>query len=251
MIEDSRLNGKIVGRVNSFAVSRNKIFTCNWEESRVDTFEGTTLISSYDFKNKGNHLTQVHDVLVSGDDAFVLGRRGILYDSVVKMNASFGHCPEVIYTMTNQENICCLSESCCGKLLLVLSNRLLHLSENGDVVKTVDLTFDVYDALQIDETRYVVCSRDEEVCVVDDSGNKIAKYSDKKQLKSPYRLAKDNYGYVFLTDYFSKLILVLDRGLNYISSHDVGEYLFKILYDGEKDLLLALSNCNKLITFKL
>ena len=214
----------------------------------MDIFDRMTLASSYDFKNK---LSQVHDMMVSGDDMFILGRRGILYDNVIKINASFKDYPQEIYTLSNQESICCLSESCSGKLLLVLSKKLLHLSENGEVLKTIDLSFDIYDALQVDETRYIVCCRDDDVCVVDDSGEKIVRYSDKKVIKSPYRLAKDNYGYVFLTDYFSKTILVLDQGLNYISSHDVAEYLFKILYDRERDSLLALSNCNKLLTFEL
>ena len=163
--------------------------------------------------------------------------------------------PLEFFKIRQKGNTIRLSKSIHGNTILTLSNRLLHLSHNGKVMKATYFPFDVCDALESDERHYVVCTG-VEVCIVNDFGEKTLAYSpsdESQTIKAPHRLAKDSRGniYVFDGNPESLKIFVLDHKLDFISFHNINHSVCKMCYDEANDTLVILMSDNYLTIFEL
>ena len=260
----------------SFASSQDDIYFGSETDSKIDVFNsvGMDLKSSYDLKNV---ISKVSDLLAFNEMLFVIGfegnynnntnpRNSLSYNisgisandnsivKVIKIDSLSQ--PLVIYKFSNQ-NVCKLTKSFCQKdLLIILSNKLILLSQSGNVRNSIDLNFSIKNALQLDDQSYVVCSQNYDVCIINNCGNNCWKYSpsnDCHKFTSPC-LAVDNYGNIYVG---GRNILVVDRGLHFSSFHvlcDVNEELCQMCYDEVNDMLLVLvqvSNNKKLLTLKI
>ena len=146
-----------------------------------------------------------------------------------------------------------MSKSMGVNILVALANEILILSTDGGVLKVINLSFEIFDALHFDKTSYVVCSLGE-ICVIDDHGHKLVTRSslpERHAIGKVCRLTKDNHECIYACDIVTGKLYVFDRHLNLKSSLDVEKHLRKICYDEEKDVLRALTNSSALLTFEL
>ena len=152
-----------------------------------------------------------------------------------------------------------LSNSISGNIILILSDKIMNLSKNGDVLSTISISFSICDALHLNGQRYVVCGINNEVCIVV-GGVFAIKYSPSKAchaIKSPFCLAKDKLGNIFVGDFCGN-VFVLDYELNFVSSHVVNdngnENVWKMCYNEVKNTLMVLNgkfSFPKMFLFKL
>ena len=200
-------------------------------------------------------FSKIHDLLIIGNTLFVSGRNEDHYFVVKVLLDSEDRDKVVIFKDLCQglETFMKMSKSISqGNILLKLNYKLLLLSEDGDVINTIKLSFDVYDALEIRPQTYIVCCQ-EEVCIIDHYGDKVARYSSissYQRIRFPQFVAKDKHGTIYIYDFLTKHVFVLDNTLSFVSSHRLG-HLLKLSYDMERNLLLALSVDNILLTFSL
>ena len=207
----------------------------------------TNLKTSYDLKD------ELFDILAINDAIYFAGRSdGVT--KIFKIDFALNTAPSKIFELQSQGHVLRLSKSCDDNILLTSSNRIIHLSENGDVLKSVDLNREtVYDALQLDETRYVVCG-EATFQILSNHGSCVETYlpSDECQkINCPFRLAKDFFDNVYVSCQRSRCIYVLDRELNFKKRRDVGCCVDKMYFDETKKSLLILTDGRRLLEFDL
>ena len=237
--------------------------------------QGSALISIYncnqmEFKVSQN-LTNMLSSCYQGD---LLSINGILYVMgtynsypnnvplqlirLIKVDASFKCEPQIIYECCHNSGYCKLSKSHSGNIVLILYNKIIILNGNGVSLKTLDLKdkFQITNALQLDEQRYVVCCQHGEVYIINDFGDQIKKFSSSNECHQMLSacLEKDDYGNIYVGD---RNVLVLDRDLNFKSLefiHSANEKVHKMCYDEASGMLLVvvgISNKGELLKFKL
>ena len=236
--------------VQCFALHRGDIIYCNNEGRVLEVYRYGKLrvrIHSSCGINKVNDVTVIDGVFYV---AFV-GNDNFYY--IFKCHLEFSGCEpsQIHYRPFSQEgHVVRLSKSLSGNILFVLSKKIMHLSTNGEVLKSVNLPFDIFDALELDKKRYVV-SRLSEICTIDCNGNRLLTYTccnNDPPLSFDIRalsVTKDNRGNIYVNDYWKKEILVLDHCLSLRSSVALDRSLLDIVFDEEKDKLRALGNLNK------
>lgn len=150
-----------------------------------------------------------------------------------------------------------MSESICGNILVNLFDKLVHLSINGVVMKTIRLPFKISDALQLNKQHYAVCLS-YGVCIIGDKGNILVKHSyhcsfnePRIEQMSPFRLAKDRHGNIYVYDCATKKVFILDHRLRIKSSFNLKNRLHEMVYDEERNVLMILSEDYSLLTYAL
>ena len=244
----------------SFAPTQSYLFVCRSNYVMWSNNQRLNFKTLNDLKNvlaKVTDLLHVNNILyVSGygyssySSTNLIDRLNYIFKFVIANNQS-----SLFYKVEYNNYVLRLSKSYLSTLLLILRNKIMHFTEQGKIMKTINLPFQILDALQLQEKLYAVIS-DSELCLVNDFGEKILRYSsdlDIRDIKSPGCLTKDNFGniYVFSDKSNNKKIFVLDQALNFRSSHDIGHVVLKMCYDESKDTLLVLKNDRTLLTFQL
>ena len=114
------------------------------------------------------------------------------------------------------------------------------------------LASDIYDALQLDDGRYVVCCPNEAVFIVDDRGEMVAQRSpsEGRDWTTPFRLAKDDFGNIYVGD-FNHVVSVLDYDLKVVSCHIFDHSVHKMSYCGDINALFVLTKKQELFSFEL
>lgn len=244
------------GAYKSFASSGNNMFlSVNPSEIRVFDYSEWNLRPSFEFESD---FKRVFDLLVMDRMLFIVGSDEHNNIKVIRLDV-IKNKSLVIYKLESRSYVLKLDKSSSGNIILILCNKILFLSVKGDVIKTINLTFDISNALQFDEGRFVVFC-DEAVCFINDSGEKTAIQhphwwpSDKRHLlKFVNCLAKDDCGYIYFGLAGSD-IAILDCDLNFVTFYAVGvESVRKIIYDESRRILLVLAGkfeSSKLLMFK-
>ena len=249
---------KLRWNARSLASHQENVFVCYKNSSKVDAFsyDGLARKSSYSFDNV---LAVIHDILVFDSKLIAVGgsdqRNGCKVNKILKVGLLEGGLSE-IYEFPCRGYLPRLSTTFCGNILSVSNDNLVHLSDDGDVVKKVDLPFNITNALQSDRRRYVVCKLFGDVCIVNDSGDVLVKYSPTKEcrkIKSPICLARDSCGHVYVSgnswpvtneNKDEKKICMLGGGLNFVGSCEVKGFLDKICFNETNKKLLTLVSRN-------
>ena len=236
----------------SIASNQGELFLCSTE----DGVHFVRHINISDFMTKyyfGNDLSEFIDALIVNNMLYVLDQRDD-FITIFKFDLMTKNKPREFYKYRYKGTNFKLSKCINGKIILSLSNKLLHLSQNGNITKIICFSFHARDVLEIDEGRYVVCTEDN-IFIVNDCGEKIVKYSpfDKCQaIKAPLCLANDTRNiFVFDGNPKNHKIIVLDHKLDFISSHDINRSVHKMCYDEANDKLFMLTNDNYLTTIEL
>lgn len=245
---------ELVRAYNSFAVNQDEIFFCRKDKSKIDVFsiDGLNFKSSFDFKQV---LERTSDLLVINERLYVSGcftnsQYQVLGFQIIKIDFLSNCDPLVIYKSSgsnygynnNLQTLTKLSESLCGNILLILCNQIMLLSENGFLIKTTSLQYNIREALQLDHQRYIVCCEDYKVCIIDEHGDFVWTFSPSNEchkMQSPC-LAMDNYRNIYMGD---SNILVLDHkvGLkSFHSIHGINENIKKMYCNKENNTLLVL-----------
>ena len=248
------------GSYTSFASSHDDIYFCNESNAEIDVFNsvGMDLKSSYDFKNV---ISKVSDVLVINGMLFISGFECNVptnnkYFKIIKIGTSLRCHPLVIYKFLYNQTVVKLSKSSCHNIHLMLFNKIMLISQDGNVKKSIDLPFYISNVLQLDDQNYFVCCQNHEICIIDDFGLIIKKCSptnDCHKMLSPC-LAVDNYGNIYMGE---RNILVVGRLLSFESLHvlcDVNEKILKISYNEGKGMLLVfveVSKSKKILMLKI
>ena len=206
---------------------------------------------SYYFEDE---LTDLSDIVIIDNTLFVAGRSNQSNDivRVAKFHIKSDNAPLKICDIQSEGDVLRLSKSFDGNLLLVLSDKILQLSANGDVMKTINLSFNICDALQIGQHRYVVCC-ETELCIIDQNGLKIVTYSPPNEcckISSPFRLAKDNFR-IFVSDKTFPFLYVVDYNLNFLNFHNIGGNALKMYFDETRMALIILTNTPRIIDYEL
>lgn len=246
---------KLGQNVHSFASIKDKIFVSYKNSTKVDAFsyDGLAKKSSCDFENV---LTIVHDMLIFNDKLIVVGgsdqRNGCKVNKILKVGLLLKGGPSEMYEFPCRGYLPRLSTTLCGNVLCVSNDNLVHLSENGDVLKKVDLSFNITNALQTDHRQYVVCKLFGDICIVNDVGEVLVKYSpskDFRKIKSPTCLATDRCGYIYACgnswpvtqeNRDKKKVCVLGRSLNFVWSCELKGFLSKMYFSQTNNKLLTL-----------
>ena len=171
---------------------------------------------------------------------------------IIKFDEALKIAPSKMYEAEYQGDVLRLSKSYDDNILLVLSDKILQLSESGDVMKTINLSFNICDALQIDEGLYVVCC-ETELCIVDHDGSKIVTYSpfdESLKISSPFRLAKDCNGNIYMSDQNTRSVFILNYGLDFITHHELNDSVIKMYFNETENILSVLTR-SKIIDFGL
>ena len=235
------------------ASNQGDIFLCSTEGG----VHFVRQLNNFDLKTKfyfGNDLPEFIDALIVNNVLYVLDQRHDII-RIIKFDVMTKNKPREFFKYRYKGTNFKLSKCINGKIILSLSNKLLHLSQTGNVTKIICFFFHVRDVLEIDQGRYVVCTEDK-VCIVNDCGEEIVKYSppdESQAIKIPRRLAKDIRSIIYVFDGNPKnhKIIALDHKLNFISSHDINRSVHKMCYDEANDKLFMLTNDNYLTTIEL
>ena len=254
-----------VASASSFIAPLNDddVLCCDEKGSRVNLIDLRSTYSSTLYCDFKNVISQVSDLLVSNKSLFVLGfefQKRLLDKNnikVIKVDTLSNCQPLVIYKLSYNCNVCKLTRSYCQQnIVLILRNKLIILHQSGNVIKTVDTTFNITNALQLNDENYVICAENYLVYIINDSGEYIWKYSptnDCHKMTSPC-LAVDDYGNIFMGE---RNVMVFNHELDFKSLHvlcHTNERILKMCYDEVKDTLLVLvevSNTRKLMLFKV
>ena len=240
----------------SIALKDGDVYLCKYpgSESVVKAFDHKSWNhkKSYYFEDE---LTDLSDIVIIDNTLFVAGRSNQSNDivRVAKFHIKSDNAPLKICDIQSEGDVLRLSKSFDGNLLLVLSDKILQLSANGDVMKTINLSFNICDALQIGQHRYVVCC-ETELCIVDHNGLKIVTYSPPNKcykISSPFRLVKDNFGDIFVSDKTTPFCYVVDYGLNFLDSHHIGGTALKMYFDESTMALIILTDAQRIIDYEL
>ena len=150
-----------------------------------------------------------------------------------------------------------MSKSICENILVNLCDKILHLSTNGVVKKTIKLPFKIRDVWQLNKGRYAVCLN-YEVCIIGDAGNILIKHSYHSSFNelrieriSPLRLTKDIHGNVYVYDSATKKVFVSDHCLRIKSTFNLRSHLHEMVYDEERNFLVILCEDYSLLTYAL
>ena len=152
-----------------------------------------------------------------------------------------------------------MSKSICGNILVNLFDKILHLSTSGDIEKTINLSFDIRDVLQLNKESYVVYRRDE-VCIINDKGNilfrnsvisfpSFSKRFRLRDFRSMSVLAKDNHGNIYVSA--SNSMFIFDHCLTNISSFNLKKSLHNFFYNEENNVLVILCENNSVLTYSI
>ena len=234
-----------------FCVKRSKIELFDYKDWNLRNSK-----PSFEFKPK---LSRVSDLLAMDGMLYLAGSDERDTIKVIKMEDVHELDKVlVIYKTKHKAYVLKLSKSSCGNVLLILHNKILLLSEIGDVMKTINLSFEIYNALQFDDKHFVVLC-DDKVCFVDDSGKMTLIHHPHRSpsneqyfLKYANCLAKDDCGNIYVGGAVSDIV-VLDSDLNFVTSHIIGEIVSKIFYDEGSSALLVLAGkfrSSKLLMFR-
>ena len=200
-------------------------------------------------------ISNVEDMLIIDDLLFVAGTSDDECGYVVKFHMGRKRCKQkqiFEHPLEDKTYWMRLSKSLWECILVILKNKIVELSDDGDVLKTIDLTFDIIYALPFDLKSYIVCCP-KEVCIIDDKGFKIRNSScgEYRALTAPCCLVKDKRGDTYAVDIFTKKLFVFDHHLIIKMSLDLTNDFVKLCYDKERDVLMAIDEHNSLLTFEL
>lgn len=235
-----------------FAANGDEIFACDTNESKIDVLSHDGSIRKSCF-NLNNELSRVTDLLLIDSKLYISGRccycREVI--KVIKVDTKSYCEPIVICSFQHGDYFVRLTKSICGSLLVVLKNKIIHLTQDGKVTKTVTLAFEAFDTIQLDDGRYVICAPNEAVTIVNDDGEKVARCSHSQwdNATTPFCLAKDIFGNIYVGDFNS--VSVLDYDLNVVSRHICCHGIYKMSYCGEINALLVLTKNQELFSFEL
>ena len=240
----------------SIALKDGDVYLCKYpgRESVVKALDHKSWYhkKSYYFEYE---LTDLSDIVIINNTLFVAGRSNQSNDivRVAKFHIKSDNAPQKICDIQSEGDVLRLSKSFDGNPLLVLSDKILQLSANGDVMKTINLSFNICDALQIGQHRYVVCC-ETELCIVDHKGLIKVTYSPPNKcykINSPFRLAKDNFGDIFVSDKTSPFFYVVDYNLNFLNFHNIGGNALKMHFNESRMALIILTEAPRIIDYEL
>lgn len=239
------------GIIKSVVLKEDKVFICYFDETvvRVFSVDGLNAEQCYDF---GKMLSAIFDLIVVDDVLYVSGRSDEenmpCFLKAIKLDLASSSEPIEIFKLPCDGEMFRLSKSCWATVLLCSSNKIIHLTENGDVAREVDLSFDVYNVVQLNERHHFVCSLDEEVCILDERGTKVTTYSPYGRLILPTPFTKWN---IYLNEFSHGNALFPGHNLCSMSDCDVIKSMKKIYYNEESGDTFILSDNYKLLAYEL
>ena len=226
-------------------------------------FESSQKIPRNKFDGK---LVEVGNLLVINDKFFVSGTCREGYHYILQALKTWSKWELFsIYALKSDETfsdkLLGLSKSLCGNILVNLFDKILHLSTSGDIEKTINLSFDIRDVLQLNKESYVVYRRDE-VCIINDKGNilfrnsvisfpSFSKRFRLRDFRSMSVLAKDNHGNIYVYKSASNSMFIFDHCLTNISSFNLKKSLRNFFYNEENNVLIILCEDNSVLTYSI
>lgn len=248
VVNEKQLNSPF----ESFALKENGIYLCE-----CSSF--VKMYSLHDWKyrkiiNFSDELSVPSDILILNNVVYVTGRsrQGDGSVKVMKFDEMSEAVASKIYEVEHQGDVLRLSKSCDGDILLVLNYEIIQLTENGVVRKAIKLSFAICDALQIHEECFVVCC-DTELCTVDRDGSKITIYEPPDEclrINSPFRLAKDCSGNIYVGDRNTQFVFILNCKLDFVTHHKLNDSVIKMCFRESENVLSILTR-SKMIEFGL
>ena len=251
MLRITEENNKCQSVVKSFVLKEDKVFVCYFDETVVRVFgvDGLNAEPCYDF---GTTLSVIFDLMVVDDILYVSGRSDdenmSRFLKTIKVDLAPLSEPVEILKRPYKGEMFRLSKSCWATILLCSSNKIIHLTENGDVVREVDLSFDVYDVVQLNDRHHFVYSLGKEVCIVDERGTKVTTYLPSGRLILPTLFTKWN---IYLSKFDCKNALFPRHNLCSMSDCDVITSMKKIYYNEKSGDTFVLTDSYKLLAYEL
>ena len=240
----------------TFSTNGTDIFFWNGAESRIDVYnyDDMTFKSSFAF---GHHPEEVFDLLIIKNTLYIARFKPMKFIKVYQIDAGLVDSNTVLmFKLQYGGRALEMSKSFSENILLTLIDRVMEISEKGEVIQAIDLSlpYDIRNALQINSDRFVIC-HSEGMLAVDNRGKVVYNYEDYKHslsLSNPYLSSKDNYGNIVVL-YNDSDFIVCDREfcLKLCSNIPDHKHVLKMCYVETRDEFLCLMKDSRLLAMEL